>query len=237
MKAIYKNKNFVAINQYLKGFNLELRSEKTRNGLKRFSVASIYSQTYMGCDGETHWRLYFWRGFIEIKSVKELSLDIVLAKTTEDGETLEQISENILSKKAKDDAEIEARRKKYKEEEAKKEAELADARSIIDDETKKQRINEMKYDHQDALNWYNDMQAKNGMLVSDDYRDNFGEVVSNPHIWIMAMDLMAVKDPKKLLDGYDMMLTVNARARQLGVQFSTIGVVKHALQYLVRGAS
>ena len=53
----------------------------------------------------------------------------------------------------------------------------------------------------------------------------------------MAMDLMAVKDPKKLLDGYDMMLTVNARARQLGVQFSTIGVVKHALQYLVRGAS
>lgn len=234
------NKKIEKINSELVKIGLELAALKgsRKNGVskKNFKVFSHVGTSYMGSDGESNWSNHFYVTF-SLDSMKELSLEKVEEKIlSESGQTLAQVASEVAEATEIENARIQKIQERIRAENEAKAKARAEALQPVSEEVQNQNIAEMRARMADTtenkLRWYQRSECSRS-IVSDEYRNEFLRLIADANVIDMAKDLLGRKDPKSLLDKYDMMLNANNEARSRGVVSYSIGGVSSALRFLV----
>jgi hypothetical protein len=234
------NKRIESLNTQLQSLGLQIVSDggRRKNGVtqKFFYVQSIRTYGWMGDDGEMNYS-HFFAERIVVGSITELNMakieETVLA---ERGKTLAQIASEVAEKVAKEDAEIAERRKVVEAERAQEKAELEEALKPADREVFSARLEQMGVravmNDESKIDWFTKVECKR-TLVSDDYREDFLNLIQNEQVVNMAIDLIGRQSPDLLASGYEGMMRINHEAHRRGVVGRSLGAVQSAIKYLV----
>jgi hypothetical protein len=202
-------------------------------GMKQFYVKGGGINRWMGDDGEPNYspRLCV---FIAVKSVSDITFAMIRDeyRKTHGGIEIE-VGLSIAKKACQlEHKEIEKRKAEYEVEEetklARQKIKASDKELVERKEMIGVRFIDGIFNKDYALKIY--ASSHTGMIIADHYRSEFLILIQDHQILGMALDISYLKYP----DLGDMMLRLNSRAVDLGIQSSSLGAVKNALEYLCR---
>lgn len=239
------SKRIEGINAQLNAMGLEIEARKgfrTKEGKsrKRFAVYSTSGEHYMGDDGESNFRNFFYQDFC-LDSVKELTMERINAEmVAARGKILEQIAAEVAPKAAAEEARIAESRRQIAAQREAEQTVLDDAMQPASSDEHNQRVIQLMVriwaEDEKKLEWFRKDCVETRVLLDDHYRTDFLRLIRDERVQKMASELLGTKAPEVFFrQEYSSLMRVFKEAQARGINGGSIGGVHKALRYLVLG--